>query len=757
MDVLLGPFSCPFDHWHPADGRIFERFSFDTETTDIDTDRPSLTPAYVVGAACDGRRGVFISRDDIKSFFAAHRGASAIMHNAAFDLKVTAALLQPTIDVYQTVEENRVWDTMILQRLLYLATAGHTARGQSSLADCAREHLGGELAKDQTDGEGRRVRTSFGQFLGRPCSTIPAQHLTYLAHDALATWHLFGRLHQRIKDVLQNARGVWGYVAPDRQPDWLRGAIRKFGPLTHHIQLRASILMDALTATGIGIDPARREEKARQVRALLDEYKERLRRRGYLVDQKGSAKALQSILNEFHRANPDVPLRRTESGDRWSTAEEDLADLAAEDPFFRDYAVYRHAEKLLSTYLDKMGPARLHPRFGPLKATGRTSCTGFNLQNLPNEKDLLTEDPAADTVRGCFVPGEGQVFIDADYGQIELVVLGYALEHQFGWPSQLARLINEDNDVHRLIAAAVLGKDPKEVTRAERNSAKPVSFGRPGGMGVGGLRRVAKGGYGIDLTDEELLQRIEAYHTLCPELDPFLADEVDGGGVIAAALQMTPAQYYEALGTYHDPHDPESAAPAGWLGGMLLKVLRDPAPVTDQGRGRPYTAEEIAYFWDRAQHLPLKLEPPLLARLRGRQAHPRLWEAVRNWAGRRPVFTVTGRLRANTAFCSSRNTIFQGTAADGALLGLWLVWRAGYKIVSYVHDQLVVESPADDKVKDRVADIERRMKEGMALVIPGMRVKVETVVTRSLHKKELDPRYDPDSKELIHNGTHAAC
>ena len=42
-----------------------------------------------------------------------------------------------------------------------------------------------------------------------------------------------------------------------------------------------------------------------------------------------------------------------------------------------------------------MGPARLHPRFSYLMATGRTSCCGFNVQNLPNEKGLLADDPAA--------------------------------------------------------------------------------------------------------------------------------------------------------------------------------------------------------------------------------------------------------------------------------------------------------------------------------------------------------------------------
>src|SRR5262245_10218430 len=189
-----------------------------------------------------------------------------------------------------------------------------------------------------------------------------------------------------------------------------------------------------------------------------------------------------------------------------------------------------------------MGQPRLHPRFGYLLETGPTYCGGgFNVQNLPREKDA---ESAAGTVRGCFVPAEGCVFIDSDFGQIELVVLGHALERQFGLRSELARLINSGQDVHRLLTATMLGKNPQEVTKDERNSVKAVSFGRPGGMGVGGLRRVAKASYGIELTDAEVQQRINAYHRLCPELDAHLKDEVDPGRVVAETLHLTPADYH---------------------------------------------------------------------------------------------------------------------------------------------------------------------------------------------------------------------
>lgn len=384
-----------------------------------------------------------------------------------------------------------------------------------------------------------------------------------------------------------------------------------------------------------------------------------------------------------------------------------------------------------------MGRPRLHPKFGYLLQTGRTYCGGgFNLQNLPKEKD---EGDAAATVQGCFVPAEGRVFIDCDYSQIELVVLALVLENQFGLTPELARFINAGRDIHRLIAAVVLGKEPVAVSKGQRDSAKPVSFGRPGGMGPSRLQQIARASYGIELTLEEVEQRIEAYHQLCPELDPFLRDEVGTGRILAERLTLTPARYCQATRGYYDQADPLNAVPAGWLGGMLLKVLRDESPVTRNGR--PYTSEEVDFFWQAAEPLAEYLGEAARSALAACEPGESLWSAVRDWAGRRPVFTVTGRLRANATFCSARNCVFQGPAADGAILGLWRVWRAGYWVVDFVHDQVVVESPAADEVPRRAADIEVLMRAGMLEVIPGMRVAVETVVTKSLNKKEQDPRY----------------
>ena len=235
---------------------------------------------------------------------------------------------------------------------------------------------------------------------------------------------------------------------------------------------------------------------------------------------------------------------------------------------------------------------------------------------------------------------------------------------------------------------------------------------------------------------EEVERRIKAYHHACPELDRFLADEVDAGAVVARLLNLTPVAYRRAIGRPWLSPSLEDDVPQAWLGHMLLKTLGEEVPRTQKGQGRPYKPEELDFFWARPASAD-RAQAGAAHKLMSRQADRRLQRAVSNRAGRRPVFTLTGRLRAGAAFCAARNTIFQGLAADGAIIGMWNLWCAGYRIVSFIHDQAVVEVREDDLVEEKRQEVIDLMRRGMLEVVPGMKVQVEAVVTRSLNKTEV--------------------
>ena len=103
--------------------------------------------------------------------------------------------------------------------------------------------------------------------------------------------------------------------------------------------------------------------------------------------------------------------------------------------------------------------------------------------------------------------------------------------------------------------------------------------------------------------------------------------------------------------------------------------------------------------------------------------------------GKAAVYTSTGRVRANAGYCQQRNTPFQGLAADGAKLALWELRQAGYRLVNFIHDEVLIEVP---ETADLVAEVERVreiMIAAMREVVPDVKVDVECAVLRSWSKQ----------------------
>ena len=110
----------------------------------------------------------------------------------------------------------------------------------------------------------------------------------------------------------------------------------------------------------------------------------------------------------------------------YSTDVDTLEKIKKEHPIVEKILEYRTLMKLNSTYVEGMLPyvnqktGRIHSYFHQtVTATGRISSTEPNLQNIPTRFELGKK------LRKVFKPEEGNVFIDADYSQIELRVLAH--------------------------------------------------------------------------------------------------------------------------------------------------------------------------------------------------------------------------------------------------------------------------------------------------------------------------------------------
>lgn len=212
-------------------------------------------------------------------------------------------------------------------------------------------------------------------------------------------------------------------------------------------------------------------------------------------------------------------------------------------------------------------------------------------------------------------------------------------------------------------------------------------------------------------------------------------DRFDSGLALARELRLTLNDYSTAMGrTCHGPASMN--LPVGWLGGMALKVLRETSPRTF--KGWVYSQPELDYFWVRLRHLEPLLESTMAEALRNREPSDELCFAVKNLLNRTGVLTNTGRLRAKATYSARRNTVFQGAAADGAKLALYRLWRAGFTVVAFLHDEVIVEVPINSNLAAVKLHIDGILIDAMKEICPDIRIEVEGAFHRRWSKDKAD-------------------
>jgi DNA polymerase-1 len=210
-----------------------------------------------------------------------------------------------------------------------------------------------------------------------------------------------------------------------------------------------------------------------------------------------------------------TPGRKTKTG--YSTDAQTLETLRDVHPIVDTLLRYREQEKLRSTYgeslLAEVAPdGRIHASFRQTVArTGRLSSDRPNLHNIP----VRTE--GGRRFRRAFIPADGSQFLVADYDQIELRVIA----HLSGDPG-LLEAFTSGSDIHRTVAAGVYGIEPSEVTKAQREFAKMVSYGLAYGMEAFGLAR--RLGTGVDEANEIMGRYFAAFSAVRDYMDNTVAE-----------------------------------------------------------------------------------------------------------------------------------------------------------------------------------------------------------------------------------------
>ena len=209
--------------------------------------------------------------------------------------------------------------------------------------------------------------------------------------------------------------------------------------------------------------------------------------------------------------------KKTKTG-QFSTGEEVLSVLAKDHKIIRDVLEYRGLAKLKSTYVDALplqveeSTGRVHTEYmQTVAATGRLSSNNPNLQNIPIRTERGRE------VRKAFVPrNEDYLLMAADYSQIELRIIAALSEED-----NMIDAFRKGEDIHASTAARVFNIDLKDVTRAQRDTAKTVNFGIIYGVSAFGLSNQT------DLSRGEAKDLIDTYYKTYPKLRSYISEQIN--------------------------------------------------------------------------------------------------------------------------------------------------------------------------------------------------------------------------------------
>ncbi|QDV34650.1 DNA polymerase [Tautonia plasticadhaerens] len=703
----LGGDDFPWSVWDgvaPLPGRAV---AIDTETELI---VPGRVPRLALLTASDRDVTVVVRAEDVGHFVHAHADKDLVGHNLPYDLAVIEAHDPSAAPILAAaLDEGRLWDTALLDGLDRLARRGEEPRPRD-LGTVARELAGVNLRKD--DPYRRRYAELIGRDLADPA--IEPGFFSYAVADAIATIWAFESLIDR---VLQLALDV------HRVPEEL---VCRYGPLTHHIQLRGAIALEAIGRRGLAVDREQVRRLCAQLDAAFDGHYRELLPSGLFKTKKDGTQIrtakgqpsqsgarlveiLAGVAREHAAATGEaVELPRAEKGGV-STRAEDWEHLAESSPFVRSWTGLKGTGKLIS-YARALDADRIYPRYNPIVVTGRTSCSGPNVQQVPKAAGF----------REAIVASPGHLLLQLDYAAIELRTLAHICEQRYG-RSVLADVIRGGIDPHVFTAGRILGldmegmvamkaADPAAFKRA-RQQAKVVNFGVPGGLGAKTLAAYARSQYGVAMTEDEARRFKEILITeTYPELGQYL--DSDDLGLLATNLGRGRDEVVARLA---------GRGKARWLPFRVREVLM----------GQAADDELVERVWDGLASL--NRNPDFRAAIRRREPDEDLVRRL----SLAPVATTSGRIRGGVIFCQGRNTPFQCLAADGAKLALCNLHRAGFRTVGFVHDEFLVELPDRGGYVPlaEVRAVESIAIDSMAEVCPGIPIAVESEVGRRWSKE----------------------
>ena len=208
--------------------------------------------------------------------------------------------------------------------------------------------------------------------------------------------------------------------------------------------------------------------------------------------------------------------KKTKTG-QYVTDEETLESLKNKHIVVEKILSYRGLKKLLSTYVDALPKlinsktGKIHTSFNQaVTATGRLSSSNPNLQNIP------IRDEQGKEIRKAFIASENNIFLSADYSQVELRIMAHLSKDE-----SMIRAFQNDQDIHAATAANIYKIPIEQVTSDMRRKAKTANFGIIYGISVFGLSER------LSISRQEAKELIDGYFEAFPKVKEYMQKSVE--------------------------------------------------------------------------------------------------------------------------------------------------------------------------------------------------------------------------------------
>lgn len=369
-------------------------------------------------------------------------------HNFVFD---ALSLEEGGPEIDASIVMANAQDTEILSRLLDPRSPEHGGVGHQ-LKSLSQYYLRLQVKDARAEllraAKAKKYRTPEGRLLTSATlwPNIPVEdedYEQYAGQDVFLTARLANNLLPRV-----NSRGLQRF--------------RQF-------ETKLAIECAEMQRIGTNFDPDYAAHERDRLWGESDKAEKSLREDFHVKPTKtGAANAKRSQVDIFDEMG--VKFKQFTPGGDPQLTKEVLAEFAERSDIVGEFARTirtakhaRHYGDYLQQMIDLSGKdGRIHPDIRPMRAaTARMSISRPALQQLP------ADDP---TVRGAVISDEGEVFISADYAQVEFRVAAAISRDPV-----MIRKILEGEDLHAATTEIIYGSD---FTKPQRDECKRVGFGR---------------------------------------------------------------------------------------------------------------------------------------------------------------------------------------------------------------------------------------------------------------------------------------